>query len=101
VSATLLESSQGLGELSALVLVFVLLRGFVFSSPFGMIPACSFYSLKKVQGYNNVGTRCDLAGWGARKPLKDLIWWRHDRYGGGMASVVLALLLRVRYGHHC
>jgi hypothetical protein len=62
VSVTLLEPSQGPGELSALVLMSVLLRGFFFSSPFGMIPACFFYSLKEVQGYNNVGTRCDLAG---------------------------------------
>jgi hypothetical protein len=63
VCATLLVASQGLGELPArilrcvavVVLFSVYLRlgcvsGF-FSSPLGVIPACSFYSLKEVQGY--------------------------------------------------
>jgi hypothetical protein len=73
---TLLEPSQGPGELSARILVFVLLRAFFFfpSSSLEMIPACSFYSLKEVQGYNSIGIRCDLEGRGAWRPRKDLIW---------------------------
>jgi hypothetical protein len=60
VCATLLVTSQGPRELPARILrcvvvvvlsVYLWLGCVVFGGPFGMIPACSFYSLKEVQGY--------------------------------------------------
>jgi hypothetical protein len=66
VCATLLEPSQGLGELSARVSLCVV-AVVVLSSPgsLGMIPACSFYSLKEVQGYKMLACGVTLAGGGA------------------------------------
>jgi hypothetical protein len=51
--ATLLVTSQGPGELSASVLCCVAVVVLLLFSvgPLGMISACSFYSLKEVQGY--------------------------------------------------
>jgi hypothetical protein len=51
VCVTLLVTSSGLGELPARVLrcVAVVVLLFFFGRPLGMIPACSFYSLKEVQ----------------------------------------------------
>jgi hypothetical protein len=83
VCATLLVTSQGPEELPARILrcvaVVVLLFGLysvgiVSCVPglFGMISACSFYSLKEVQGYMMLA------------------------YGGGMASVLWVLLLHVQ-----
>jgi hypothetical protein len=60
-----------------------------------MIHACSFYSLKEVQGYM-------MLAYGVTLPVeepgglrKGLIWWQRGLYCGGMASVLLVLLLRV------
>jgi hypothetical protein len=69
VCATLLVRSLGLGELSARVLLCVDMVVVLFSgscSP-GLIPACSFYSLKEVQGYKILVCGVILAGGGA--------WW--------------------------
>jgi hypothetical protein len=48
VCATLLVPLQGLGELSARVLICVIVVVVLFSGSLGMIPAYSFYSLKEV-----------------------------------------------------
>jgi hypothetical protein len=50
---TLLEPSQGLGESFARVLscAYVRVSLLVFFVSSRMVPACSFYSLKEVQGY--------------------------------------------------
>jgi hypothetical protein len=66
-----------------------------FLSP-GMIPACSFYSLKEVQGYKILARGMTLAGEGAQRPREGLIRWRRGLHCGGMTSVLLALLLRVQ-----
>jgi hypothetical protein len=60
-----------------------------------MIPTCSFYSLKEVQGYKMLSCGVTLAGEGAQRPREGLIRWRRGLYCGGMALVLLALLLRV------
>jgi hypothetical protein len=57
-----------------------------------MVPTCSFYSLKEVQGYKMLVCGRSLLGkqpWG----LEGLIRWRRGLYYRGMASVLLALLL--------
>jgi hypothetical protein len=48
VCATLLVSLQGPGELSARVLICVVVAVVLFLRSLGMISACSFYSLKEV-----------------------------------------------------
>jgi hypothetical protein len=58
VSATLLEASQGPGELSIYVCVLVLLWWFY---PSRTAPACPFYSLKEVQGYKMLTCGVTLA----------------------------------------
>jgi hypothetical protein len=68
---------------------------FLFSS-LEMILACSFYRLKEVQGYKMLVCGVTLAGGGAWRPREGLIRWRRGPYCGGMASVLLALLLRVQ-----
>jgi hypothetical protein len=66
VCVTLLVLSQGPGELSVRVLSrFVLLWWLFFFRPLGMIPACSFYSLKEVQGYKLLARSVTFAGEGA------------------------------------
>jgi hypothetical protein len=57
------------------------------------VPACSFYSLKEVQGLQDVGAWEILTGEAAPGPLGGLIWWRHGLYCRVMASILLALLL--------
>jgi hypothetical protein len=65
VCATLLVSSQGPGELSAHVSLCVVVVVLLFLVPFGMIPACFFYSLKEVQSYKMLACGVTLAGGGA------------------------------------
>jgi hypothetical protein len=90
---TLLVPSQGPRELSVRVLsCFVLLLWL--SS--GTVPACSFYSLKEVQGYKILVRGVTLAGEGAQKPREGLIRWRHGLHCGGIALVLLAFLLHVQ-----
>jgi hypothetical protein len=77
VCVTLLVPSQGPGELSVRVLPrFVLLWWLFFFRPLGMIPTCSFYSLKEVQGYKMLACGVTLAGEGAQRPREGLIRWR-------------------------
>jgi hypothetical protein len=61
-----------------------------------IIPACSFYSFKYVQGYKMLARGVTLAGEGAQRPREGLIRWRRGLHCGGMASVLLAMLLRVQ-----
>jgi hypothetical protein len=49
VRAALLEPSQGPGELCDRVIVSCFLPNR--ACPLGTVPACSFYSLKEIQGY--------------------------------------------------
>jgi hypothetical protein len=58
-----------------------------------MVLACSFYSLKEVQGYKMLCVRESLVGEAASGPRGGLIWRRCGRYCRGMASVLLVLLL--------
>jgi hypothetical protein len=89
VYPTLLVPSQDPGELSARVLlcvamVVVLL---LFSrSPPGMVPACSFYRLKEVQGYKMLA--CGVEPGGLRRALS-----------GG--DVVRTMEAWSRYFWHC
>jgi hypothetical protein len=62
----------------------------------GMIPACSFYSLKEVQGYKMLVCGAILMREREPRPREGLIRWRRGLHCGGMASVLLALLLRVQ-----
>jgi hypothetical protein len=59
------------------------------------VPACSFYSLKEVQGYK-ILVRGMILVEGAQRPREGLIWWRRGPHCGGMALVLLALLLHVQ-----
>jgi hypothetical protein len=61
-----------------------------------MVPACSFYSLKEVQGYKTLARGVILVGEGAQRPWEGLIRWRRGLHYGGMALVLLALLLHVK-----
>jgi hypothetical protein len=88
---TLLVPSQGPGELSVRVCMFLSL----FSPP-GTVPACSFYSLKEVQSYRMLVCGVTLVGEGAPRPREDLIQWRRGLHCGGMALVLLVLLLPVQ-----
>jgi hypothetical protein len=83
----LLESSQGSGESCGRVMPSShrLLR---------TVPACSFYSLKEVQGYKMLVCGRSLP----RKQPWGLIWWRHGLYCRGMASVLRALRLHGEAG---
>jgi hypothetical protein len=76
---TLPEPSQGLGELC--VRAFVCLR---------TVPACSFYSLKEVQGYKMLVHVVILVGERAPRPQEGLIWWGRDSHCIGMVLVLLA-----------
>jgi hypothetical protein len=71
VRVTLLVPSQGPGELS--VHVFVSCRLFCLS--LGTVLACSFYSLKEVQGYKMLVRGVTLVREGAQRPREGLIWW--------------------------
>jgi hypothetical protein len=86
---TLLVPSQGLGELSVRVSVSC-------SLSLGTVPACSFYSLKEVQGYKILVRGVTLVGEGAQRPREGLIRLRHGLHCRGMALVLLALLLHVQ-----
>jgi hypothetical protein len=98
VCATLLVPSPGPRELSARVLLCVAMVVVLFfgSRPPRLIPACFFYSLKEVQGYKMLVCGVTLAGGGAWRPRKGLIRWQCGPHCGGMASVLLALLLCVQ-----
>jgi hypothetical protein len=63
---------------------------------FGTVPACSFFSLKEVQGYNMLARGVILVGEGAQRPQEGLIQWRRGPHCGGMTVVLLALLLHVQ-----
>jgi hypothetical protein len=90
---TLLAPSQGLGELSVRVSSrFVLLLWLSSRTA----PACSFYSLKEVQGYKMLVCGVILVGEGVQRPQEGLIQCRHGPHYGGMALVLLALLLHVQ-----
>jgi hypothetical protein len=65
------------------------------SSPSETVPACSFYSIKEVQGYKMLVRGAILVGEGAQRPREGLIWWRRGLHCRGMALVLLALLLLV------
>jgi hypothetical protein len=84
VRATLLVPLQGLGELCVLVFVRVPRT----------VPACSFYSLKEVQGYKMLVCDVILVGEGAPRPREPR--WRRGLHCRGMALVLLALLLHVQ-----
>jgi hypothetical protein len=71
VCVTLLVPSQGLGELSIRLSVLFLLL--FLSLSLGTIPACSFYSLKEVQGYKILIRGVTLVGEGAQRPREGLI----------------------------
>jgi hypothetical protein len=60
----------------------------------GTVPACFFYSLKEVQGYKMLLHGVILVG-GAQRPREGLIRWWRGPHCGGMALVLLALLLHV------
>jgi hypothetical protein len=62
----------------------------------GTVPACSFYSLKEVQGYKMLVCGVILVGEGAQRHRKGLIRWRRGPHCGGMALVLLTLLLHVQ-----
>jgi hypothetical protein len=66
------------------------------AAPFGTVPACSFYSLKEVQGYKMLAHGVILVGEGALRPREGLIRWRRGLHCGGVALVLLALLLHAR-----
>jgi hypothetical protein len=85
---TLLVPLQGPRELFVHVCVLVSL----FSS-LVMVTACSFYSLKEVQGYRILVRGVTLVREGAPRPREGLIRWRHGLHYGGMALIVLTLLL--------
>jgi hypothetical protein len=85
---TLLVPLQGLGELSVHVCVLVSL----FSS-LVTVTACSFYSLKEVQGYRMLVRGVTLVGEGAPRPREGLIRWRRGLHYGGMELILLVLLL--------
>jgi hypothetical protein len=54
--------------------------------PSRTVPACSFYSLKEVQGYEMLVRGVILAP----GPQEGLIWWGRDLHCRGMALVLLA-----------
>jgi hypothetical protein len=91
--ATLPDPSQGPGESFARVFSCACERVslLVFPSFSRMVPACSFYSLKEVQGYRmSVRDPC----WGSSPGASGgLIRWCRGLHCRGMASVLLALLL--------
>jgi hypothetical protein len=62
----------------------------------GTVLACSFYSLKEVQGYRMLVCGVTLVGEGAQRPREGLIRRRRGPHCGGMALVLLALLLHVQ-----
>jgi hypothetical protein len=66
---------------------------FLFSSSLGTVPAYCFYSLKEVQSYKMLVRGVTLIGEGALRPREGLIRWRRELHCGGMALVLLALLL--------
>jgi hypothetical protein len=66
--------------------------------PCGTVPACSFYSLKEVQGYKTLVRGVILVGEIAPGPREGLIWWGRDLHCRGMALVLLAPWL---YGQAC
>jgi hypothetical protein len=57
---------------------------------FRTVPACSFYSLKEVQGYKMLVRGVILVGEIAPGPQEGLIWWGRDLHCRGMALVLLA-----------
>jgi hypothetical protein len=61
----------------------------VFVCFFRTVPACSFYSLKEVQGYKMLVRGVILVGEIALGPREGLIWWGRDLYCRGMALVLL------------
>jgi hypothetical protein len=63
-----------------------------------MVPACSFYSLKEVQGYKILCVREIIVGEAASGPRGGLIRQRRGWYCRGMASVLMVLLL---HGEAC
>jgi hypothetical protein len=100
VCATLLVTLQGPGELPpcilrcvAMVVLSVCLRlgCVVFGGPFGMIPTCSFYSLKEVQGYK-------MLVYGVTSLVKKPGRLKRALSGGGMVHTVEAWR---RYFWHC
>jgi hypothetical protein len=76
-------------------IVLCLWEAFSFFSHRRTVPTCSFYSLKEVQGYKMLVCGVILAGEAALGPRWGLIRWQRGLYYGGMASVLLALLLHV------
>jgi hypothetical protein len=62
------------------------------------VPACSFYSLKEVQGYKMLVHGAILVGERAPRPREGLIWWGCGLHCRGMAVVLLALWL---HGQAC
>jgi hypothetical protein len=56
---------------------------------FRTISACSFYSLKEVQGYKMSIRGAIFVGEGAQRPQEGLIWWRRGLHCRGMALVLL------------
>jgi hypothetical protein len=85
---TLLVPLQGPRELSIHACVLVSL----FSS-LVTVTACSFYRLKEVQGYKMLVRGVTLVGEGAPRPREGLIRWRRGLHYGGMALILLTLLL--------
>jgi hypothetical protein len=79
-----------------LCIVLCLCEAFCFFSRRRTVPACSFYSLKEVQGYKRLVCGVILAGEAALGPRGGLIRWRRGLYCGGMASLLQALLLHVQ-----
>jgi hypothetical protein len=91
---TLSEPSQGPGESCARVLSYVcVMPSSSFSYP-RTVPACSFYSLKEVQGYKMLVHGTILAREVAQGPREVLIWWRRVLHYRGMELVLLALWLQ-------
>jgi hypothetical protein len=91
------ESLARSRRVACLCVVSCLCEGFTtcFSVFSRMVLACSFYSLKEVQGYKMwcVGDPC----WGSSpRASGGLIRWRRGLYCRGMASVLLVLLLHGR-----
>jgi hypothetical protein len=62
----------------------------------GTVPACSFYSLKEVQGHKMSVRGAIFVGEGVQRPREGLIRWRRGLHCRGMALVLLALLLHVQ-----
>jgi hypothetical protein len=84
---TLLVPSQDPEELSVRVSrVVVVWNG----------PVCSFYSLKEVRSYKILVHGVTLVGEEAQRPREGLIRWRRGPHCGGIALVLLALLLHVQ-----